>query len=240
MLTKITPLFSASHALCKWLKADLPIIPTNDDKQIGTQPLVTDANTVSWQCHVIFTDSWRQHATVIAVEAHSLFTLLLPFDVVPTQQKLEQRICEQWANELVELLLRQGEIDRNQVARFFNLFHQYIQNCEWVRNTDSDVKAHITDAEHWVKQTLFGRGLDALDDDLAMELAWQFNIQQKQVKDSQGNPRRFYPPALFLEDGLARFIHVNDRPHVMLTGTDKTILLSDFLNRKNDDDSARH
>ncbi|MBE0438567.1 MAG: amino acid adenylation [Gammaproteobacteria bacterium] len=209
MLTKITPLFSASNALCKWLKSDLPRLPTSDGKQIGIQPLVTDANTVSWQCHVIFTDSWRQHATVIAVEANSRFTLLIPFDDVPTQQKLEQLICEQWANELVELLLRQGEINRDQVARIFNHFYQRTQNSEWVRNTDLSVNGHVSDAEQWVKQTLSGRGLDALDDDLAIELAWHINTQEKQAKDSQGNKRRFYPPALFLEDGLARFLDLS-------------------------------
>ncbi len=232
MLAKTTPLFSASNALCQWLKTDLPTLPSSDGKQLGTQPLVTDANIVSWQCHVIFTDNWRQHATVIAVEAHSRFTLLIPFDLVPTQDKLAQLICEQWANEFIELLLKQGEITSDQVARTFNLFHQRIQTSEWVRNIDVSVQQQVGQVELYIKKILSGRGLDALDDDLAIELAWQLNIQQKQATDKDGAEQRFYSPDLFLEDGLARFINVTDEQHAILNTTDKAMSLADFLERK--------
>ncbi len=232
MTKKLNTLFSASNALCKWLKSDFPRLPSSDGKQIGTQSLVTNAETISWQCHVIFTDSWRERATVIAVEAKSRFTLLIPFDVMPTQEKLEQLICEQWANELVGLLLKQGEIERCQVAGIFNLFHQRVQNVQWFRNMDLSVNGHVSDAEQWVKQTLSGRGLDALDDDLAAELAWHINTQEKQAKDSLGNKRRFYPPALFIEDGVSRFVNESINQHTILSRSDKIISMADFLERK--------
>lgn len=199
-------IFSISNALCKWLKLDLPRFPVESGQQPGVMPLVTDGETISWQCHVIFTNSWRLRATVIAVEAQSRFTLLLPFDLKPSQAQLEQRLCESWAEELVSLMIKYGDVSRDQAPRIFTRFHERTQKIEWVRNTDLSVNGHVTDAEHWVKDTLADRGLDALDENLALDLAWQINTMEKQAKTPDGKKRRFYPPALFVEDGMFRFV----------------------------------
>lgn len=198
-------IFSASNALCKWLKLALPRLPSLDGQQVGVQTLVTDAETVSWQCHVMFTDSWRERATVIVVEAHSRFVLLLPFDAVPSPAELEQAICEQWANELVSLMLKHGELGREQIPRVFTQFDQRVQDIRWYRNMDLSVHGHVGDAEQRVTQTLTGRGLDALDDELAGELAWHINSQVKHAKDNLGKKRAFYPVPLFVEEGLSKF-----------------------------------
>lgn len=198
-------IFSVSNALCKWLKLNLPRMVSVEGKQVGVHPLVTNEETISWQCHVIFTDSWRERETVIAVEARSRFTLLLPFDIVPTQSELEQAICEKWANELVGLMIKHGDINREQVPRVFTQFHQRVQDIQWFRNMDLSVNGHVSDAEQWVTQTLADRGLDALDDELASDLAWHINSMEKRAKDKQGKKRVCFPPALFVEDGLFRF-----------------------------------
>lgn len=199
-------IFSVSNALCKWLKLDLPRFPVTVGQQPGIQPLVTDDETISWQCHVIFTDSWRERATVIAVEAHSRFTLLLPFDIKPTQAQVEQRLCECWAEELVSLMIKYGDVSRDKAPRIFTHFHERTQQIEWVRNTDLSVNGHVNDAEQWVKEVLADRGLDALDEDLALDLAWTINTQEKRAKQPNGKKRIFYPPALFVEDGMFRFV----------------------------------
>lgn len=198
--------FSASNALCKWLKLDLPLFPVTAGQQPGVTPLTTDNETISWQCHVIFTDSWRERATVIAVEAHSRFTLLLPFDVKPTQAQLEQRLCEYWIEELVSLMIKYGDVLREQAPRIFIRFHECTQDIQWVRNTDLSVNGHVTDAGQWIKEVLADSGLDALDEDLALDLAWTINTQEKQAKHANGKKRVFYPPALFVEDGMFRFV----------------------------------
>ncbi len=202
----ITTTLSASNALCKWLKLNLPRFPVKAGMQPGVTPLVTDDKTISWQCHVIFTDSWRERATVIAVEAHSRFTLLLPFDVKPTQTQLEQRLCGEWAEELVSLMIKYGDVSRGQAPRIFTRFHERTQQIGWVRNTDLSVNGHVNDAEQWVKEVLADRGLNALDDDLALDVAWTINTQKKRAKQSNGKKRIFYPPALFVEDGMFRFV----------------------------------
>lgn len=203
-------IFSVSNALCKWLRSDLHRFPAEAGQQQGVTPLITDAETISWQCHVIFTDSWRERATVIAVEAYSRFTLLLPFDIKPTQAQLEQRLCEYWAEELVSLMIKYGDISRDQAPRVFTRFHERTQQIEWVRNTDLSANGHVNDAEQWVKELLATRGLDALDDDLALDLSWTINTLEKRAKQPNGKKRTFYPPALFAHDGVSRFVSENN------------------------------
>ena len=227
MEDKQTIIFSASNALCKWLKLDLQRLPQPDGKQVGVATLVSDRNTISWQVHVIYTDSWRQKTTVIAVEANSRFTLLLPFDTQLSQEGLEKAILEQWANELVSLMVKQGEISRKDTARVFTRFYQQTQNVEWYRNTDLSVNGHVIDAEQWVKDTLNGRGLDALDEEMALSLSWHINSMQKSAKGKNANKRRFYPVPLFVEDGLyryARTLFEQDRFSYMFEQEEKVAL----------------
>ncbi|HDY84264.1 MAG TPA: hypothetical protein ENH74_01085, partial [Methylophaga sp.] len=210
---KFQTLFSASNALSKWLKLDFPRLPVGEGQRVGVVPLLTNSEMISWQCHVMFTDSWRERATVIAVEAHSRFTLLIPFDVVPSQDKLEQVICEQWANELVGLAIKHGELDRDAIPRVFTQFYERVKEVTWVRNMDMSVQGHVSDAEQWVRDTLAGRGLDALDDELAQDIAWHINSLQKRAKDKLGNKRTLYPVPLFVEDGLFHFASPLSRHH---------------------------
>jgi hypothetical protein len=238
-MNNLVIVFSASNALCKWLKLDLPRLPVIDGQRAGVQPLVTDSHTISWQCHVIFTDSWRERATVIAVEAHSRFTLLIPFDVVPSQNTLEQLICEQWANAFVELAVKHGELERSAIPRVFTQFHEVASKVGWVRNMDLSVQGHISDAEQWVKDTLVDRGLDALDEELAFDIAWHVNSLEKRAKDKRGNKRTFYPVPLFVEDGLFRFasslVHRDDNssPYAIETiKTDNVVSIMPYLIKK--------
>lgn len=157
-LQKNKVVLSISNALFKWLKLELSRFPVAPGKQPGVQPLVTDDEAISWQC-LIFTDSWRERATVIAVEAHSRFTLLLPFGLKLIQaQQLEHRLCEEWAEELVQLMIKNGEVSREQAPRIFTSFHERIQEIGWVKNTGLSVNGHVNDVEQWVKETLADRG----------------------------------------------------------------------------------
>ena len=205
-MTDFVTIFSASNALNKWLKLDLPRIPSPDGKRVGTQPLITDAKTISWQCHVVSNTYNGHFYTVIAVEAFSRFTLLLPFDFAPTQSELQERICEQWAYSLVSLMVQHGEIPREQASFVFSHIYQQMNNIEWWRNTDLSVNGHVSDAEQWVTQTIADRGIDALSDEDAFDLAYHINSFYKRAKDKNGKKRQFYPVPNFVEDGLSRFM----------------------------------
>lgn len=235
-------IISGSKALNKWLNLDLPRLPSPDGKRVGTQPLVTDSDTISWQCHVV-QNYYKQGAyTVIAVEAYSRFTLLMPFDVAPTQEEFEQRFCDHWARVLVSLMVEHGEIDRDQGAEFFSQCKQKMVNIGWWRNTDLSVNGHVSDAEQWVKQTIDDRHVDALSVEEAFDLAMHINQFFKNAKDKQGRKQRFYPIPRFIEDGLFRFfsacfdtgVRTNPYPTKIpaVVGQDNVVSLADYRARQ--------
>ncbi len=198
-------IISASNALTKWLKIELPRLPDPDGKRIGTQPLVTDSETISWQCHVVQNGYRRDGFTVIAVEAYSRFTLLIPFEFAPTQKEFQEQFCDRWATMLISLMVKYGEIGRDQIPIVFSQFHQKMVDIQWWRNTDLSVNGHVSDAEQWVKQTIEGQRIESLSEDEAVDLAMHINQFFKRAKDRQGKKQRFYPVPRFVEDGLYRF-----------------------------------
>jgi len=74
-------IISATNAFAKWLKLDLPRIPSPDGKKIGLQSLITDEDSLSWQCHVIQKHARLTKTTVIAVEAYSLYVIIMSYTV---------------------------------------------------------------------------------------------------------------------------------------------------------------
>lgn len=199
-------LLSSSNRLNKWLKLDLPRIPSPDGKRVGTQPLITNDETISWQCHVVSNRYGGDRYTVIAVEAYSRFTLLLPFDFAPTQAELEQKICQRWTQELVSLMIKHGAVARADSLRVFDHIYHQLLNIEWWRNTDLSVNGHVSDAEQWVTQTIADRGMDALSEEEALDLAYHINSFFKRAKNSQGKKQQFYPIPRFVDYGLVRFM----------------------------------
>lgn len=59
-------LYSTSKALDKWLKAELP---TLEGTQKGRNSITTDADTFSWQLHIIDNSYKSKEKTIIASEA---------------------------------------------------------------------------------------------------------------------------------------------------------------------------
>jgi len=198
-------IISTSKALTKWLNIDIPRMPSPDGKRIGTQPLVTDSHTISWQCHVIQNRFKQGGFMVIAVEAYSRFTLLLPFDYAPTQEELQAELLEAWVMELVSIIVDQGLLREDQVGVIFAQFYQVLSRVKWWRNTDLSINGHVADADQWVKQTINDRNVNALSEDDAEGIASNINQFSKSAKDEKGRKQRFYPVPRFLEDGLYRF-----------------------------------
>lgn len=198
-------IFSATNALNKWLKLDLPRIPSPDGKRIGTQPLLTDAATLSWQCHVVENAYQSGKYTVIAVEAYSRFTMLLPFDYAPKQDELQQALCLQWIYSLFELMADNGAVGWESQRQVADQFYQGLNDVCWYRNTDLSINGHVADAEQWVKQTLDDLGQGALTDDLVFDLSRHINSMFKRAPASLGKKVKFYPVPRFVDDGLFRF-----------------------------------
>ncbi|WP_375058464.1 hypothetical protein [Zobellella sp. DQSA1] len=196
---------AASNALAKWLRLDLLRLPSPDGKRIGTQPLTTGFSRVSWQCHLVEHGRLplRRHHTVIAVEAHSRYALLLPFEAPPDPAELESILLERWGNEALHLALESGAVSDDELPLMVERFFGEAWEIHWVNNSDPSINGHVTDAAQWLKSTLAHEGMDHLDDNHCYGLGLHINQQYKRVGGNRSQP--FRPVIRLLDDALFRF-----------------------------------
>ncbi|MFT5722114.1 MAG: hypothetical protein ACI9W6_002438 [Motiliproteus sp.] len=201
----LTIVLSATNAMNKWLKLDLPRIPSPDGKRIGTQPLVTDNQQLSWQCHVVPNGYRSRKHTVIVTEAYSRYTLLLPYTLTPTVEAFEKDFLERFEFEIQQLMLESGALELPQLASVKQQFDAQKKTLKWFRNTDMSVNGHVVDAEQWLRQMLDDNGTSYLREKDALGLGDLINKQRKRAKQGQSSMQRFYPVARLLDDALYRF-----------------------------------
>jgi hypothetical protein len=201
-------LISSTNAFAKWLKLDLPRIPSPDGKKIGVQSLESNRRTVSWQCHLIKNLGKRGSYcregpyTVIAVEAYSRYTLLIPFEAPPTQTEFELTFEWRLGEEIIPLMIESGAITEMDIEAVLQQYKQTERTYSWFKNTDLSVNGHVSDAEAWVRQTLEEYDLIEMDDAECISLGMHIN---KMFKRSGSPKQKFYPVARMVDDAIYRF-----------------------------------
>lgn len=200
-------IISASNALSKWMKLDLPRIPSLDGKKIGTQTLVTDSEQISWQCHLIKRHRRSPNAIVIAVEAYSRYAIIMPFDnnQTPTQVEFQNELCRLWRYQVAQLIVESEALTRKHIAAVFSQFDKNEKNFEWFKNTDLSVNGHVSDTEQWVIQSYEQYGYQQISEEAAFALGYHINQMYKNARRTDGVKEKFYPLARFVDDGLYRF-----------------------------------
>lgn len=209
-------LISAANALVKWMRLELPRIPSTDGKRIGIQPLKSDEQMLAWQCQVLRAHSRAQRAVVIAVEERSRYTILMSFDEPPSKVEFENELRRCWANAFLHYSLDSGAIDEEAVQELLYQFSAMPVEYLWYRNTDLSVNGHVTDAEQWVKQAYDEYRIDHLDENDVMSLESHINQFAKRVKVNGKRSEAFYPVTRLVDDGLFRFAQGMNRyqhPH---------------------------
>ncbi|MFD1006788.1 MULTISPECIES: hypothetical protein [Oceanisphaera] len=195
---------SVSNALARWLSLSLPRIPSADGKRIGTQPLSTGFDRVSWQCHLLEhgNDRLQPYHTIVAMEAYSRYVIFLPFMAPPSQIELEQVLLERWGNEALHLAVDSGAITDDELPLMVDAFTHQHCHTHWVNNYDASINGHITDARAWFMQTLEQEGLAYLEEEHCYSLAMHINQLYKKIGTSKA---RFRPMVRLLDDTLFRF-----------------------------------
>jgi hypothetical protein len=186
-------LYSTSKALDKWLKAELP---TLEGKQKGRNSITTDANTFSWQLHIIDNSYQSREQTIIATEAYSRFTCFIPAPMPLTLTELHHQLSMQWQQLLVEMVLANQLLPHSDAVLLLSKLEQLNFDVHWVKNTDLSINGHITDAAQWVTHTLKQQKIDALPFTLSLDLAMYINEQSKSIKQRK---EKFIPLELFLD-----------------------------------------
>lgn len=171
--------FSASNALNKWLRADLPRLPHEVGKQAGVNTLVSTSSKMCWQVHIIDNHYQSFEKTIILCEANSRFVSILPVDDRLSLDELTLLIEQGWQTTLVETLFVINTLPKSDVLCLLSELSEKETNISWVKNTDRSINGHITDAGQWVTQLLRDNHWQSLPDDEALNLAIYLNTQQK-------------------------------------------------------------
>lgn len=143
---KISLLFGASNSLAKWLKADLPRLPTLAGKQAGVNTLKSDSTTMCWQAHIIDNQYKSYEKTIIVCEANSRFNFFIPVTTRLTLDELTNLLTMEWQAMLAETLESYQLIPRSEIAMILSELSDIAFNVEWVKNTDLSINGHISDA----------------------------------------------------------------------------------------------
>lgn len=199
-------LISASNELSKWMGLDdLPRLPHPTGKQVGVTPLITNADTIAWQCHVLRPHSRVQQGIIIAVEAHSRYTLLIPTAQPPTQMVFEELLAQHWLQNLAYWLVDTLALDEARLPEFIEQFAARTQEFSWVKNTNLSVNGHVADAGQWVQQSFEHYAIHLPNDEECFALGVHINKMFKRVKTKGKKGEPFYPVPRLVDDGLSRF-----------------------------------
>lgn len=195
-------IITASRALRKWMNLDLPYMQQKNGNSIGAQSITTNANQVSWQCHV--TESKRDPSkpfyTVIAVEPHSKYALLIPYLSAPSKEQLSADLVYRWGNESLHRLVDSGSILKTEAGDVAEQFKSANRSIYWFMNTDVEAYDRCNNAATQVEQYLEAQNLEYLVEDHAIDLGARINGGM--IED---NDESFVPINRFVEDGLFRF-----------------------------------
>jgi len=209
-------LIGASNAFIKWMKLDLPRIPSIDGKRIGTQPITSTASSVAWQCHALLEHSRATIATIIAVEARSRFCIIFSNMTQLSIAEFEQQLKNQWLREVLFMAHASGAVDDNE-KELEQIGQQFIatkMDFNWVKNTDLSVSVHVSDVEQWIRSTSSLNRANHLGPQETNELAYHINTQRKKAKQPPHKKMAsFIPVSRLLDDGLFRFANGLSNDH---------------------------
>ncbi|MBB1426403.1 amino acid adenylation [Shewanella sp. SG44-2] len=183
-------LLSTTNALNKWLKADLPRLPTKEGQRVCVHSLESDVQTFCWQLHIIDNAYKSRYKTIIACEANSRFTVFIPVDTKLTLDELAACLQMQWQYSLAETLQQLRAIPNSEIAMLLSELSEVNMDTHWVKNTDLSISGHISDAALWITQRLAEQGLNEQTDDLRTDLSIHLNTQMKRVKNKT---KKFMP-----------------------------------------------
>jgi hypothetical protein len=199
---------SANNAFCKWLKLDLPRVTSKQGKGVGIQPLITNANRLSFQVHAIETDANDCGCRdLIVVEAYTRYTMIFPNMKPMNQNNFEGGLILRWGNELIHYMLEEKAIQESDVQSVVDSIQSKDYKFHWIQNTDASVNGHLTDTQQWMEENYRTYGYAPMDFEECFSLAHHVNQFRKKRKISTKPVRyeRFYPIDRFVEDGLFRF-----------------------------------
>lgn len=204
-------LFSCSSSFCSWLKIKPERLESIDGKNIGTQTISTNENTMSWQLNVSgFSKERYGRIDVIAVEARSRYAIIfpnLPYSGF-SQDAFQNLFLERWGTELCHFCESSNIVAPDDMKTMIEQFMDTVFGFYWVKNTDLSVNGHVADAENWLTSySLDMNGKPLTVEQAFLKLGININQHMKKAKVAgQKYPEQFSPFDRILEDWAFRFM----------------------------------
>lgn len=195
-------LLSCSNKLARYLDLNLPQQGSAQAKDIGKQRLHSDADTFAWQCHLVENSGSGSSCSLIAVEAHSRYCIIIPLTLQLARDDLIQQLNYRWSTEMAMFILDDPEAPIEDIEELADALLEEITGIEMTRNTDLSISGHITDIKSWIQDYCQQHELHILSDRHSVSLAMHLNELQKTVTDPTGAKHRFVPLPRFIDTGL--------------------------------------
>ncbi len=195
-------LLSFSNKLTRYLGLDLPQQGSAEAKGTGKHPLHSNADIFAWQCHIIENGGPDSSRSLVAVEAHSRYCIIIPLTLRLEQEDLIQQLNYRWSTEMAMFILDDPEAPLEDIEELADALLEVITEVDVIRNTDLSISGHITDIKSWIQDYCQQHGLHLLSDRHSVSLAMHLNELQKTAKDPTGAKQRFIPLPRFIDTGL--------------------------------------
>lgn len=195
-------LLSFSNKLTRYLQLDLPRQGSTKAKDIGKQTLNSDADTFAWQCHLVENGGATSSRSIVAVEAHSRYCIIIPITLQLEQEDLIQQLNYRWSTEMAMFILDDPEAPIDDIEELADALLEVVTDVEIIKNTDLSISGHITDIKSWIQDYCQQHELQMLNDRHSVNLAMHLNELQKTAKDQAGSKQRFVPLPRFVDMGL--------------------------------------
>ena len=210
-------IFSVNKTMARWLSEPqaLPAMtrsiftaetPEDQTAAIGTVALLSDSQQISWQCGVMEHPASDERYTVIMVEAYSRYTVLLPYQTIPSLHTIETDFIARWLEDMTRFAVASGRLRRDQVNQLFQQFMSRNRDFHWYQNCDMSVHSHVVDAECNLMNMLVDAGESYLSPGRAEEMAQYLNAGDRTAAKGQAaSLDSFLPVQRFLQDALFRY-----------------------------------
>lgn len=198
----LSVVYSVSKPFERWIQANIPKIPHH--QPLNIKPLQTEPRQVCWQFHVIHHTPSTPFYTVIAVEAHSWYTLIFPFTSRPSISEFEESFVALWIQESTHLLIENGLLSNDDIESIHEVFLENFSIGHWQRSVDLKLQGHIVSVEKWIRSTLARLDTQKLDTLTAIDLSRFINGQMKKVEVND-HQESFVPSSRFTQHSLNAF-----------------------------------
>ncbi|MDH3691907.1 MAG: hypothetical protein OEU36_20895 [Gammaproteobacteria bacterium] len=194
----------ASKDLRRWIDLDAPQLTRPGSPVLGAHPISSTEHVVSWQCHVIVPEEQENLAyfTVVAVQARSQYSLLVPYLTVPSPEQLAEDLIYRWGNEMMHRMVDASVIFKEDVETVAQQYKTTPREWYWYLNSDPQLQIRAEAAEEWITGYMDAFKLEHLEEDHVIDLGRHINSQSVREGGFEPNTKAIQG---FVADGLYRF-----------------------------------